>query len=108
VASSPEGPSWDQVDRAWVRPRASGSQAVRSWHRWIGKSLRFNFVLWMLVAVLVEASGILDVALGLGWGYRPLDLLYGLLFILAGCVIFVFVWFVHRMVGWLGGVGEDD
>ena len=108
MASPSDGPSWEDIERAWVRSRPSAPPWRRKWHRSFGKSLRIFAAVWTLLLLGGETSAILDVAFGFGWGYRPVDALYGLLMIPAGAFIFALIWLVHRAVAWMSGVGGED
>lgn len=107
MASPSDGPSWEDIERAWVRGRPAPPAWRRARHRWNGRYLAAFAIVWMLLIVGFEACVILDVVFGFGWGYRPVDALYGLLMIVGGGFVFAFIWLIHRLVGWLGGVGED-
>lgn len=85
---------------------------VHLWHGAMGKIMLIFFAVWMLVALGIVGSAIVDVVFNLGWGYQPRDALFGLLFIPAGCLIMTFIWAIHRLVGGLNhvffGPAEDD
>lgn len=51
---------------------------------------------------------ILDVSFHLGWGVKATDPVYGGLVIVLGLVGFCFVWLIHSLVGWIGGVSNGE
>ena len=62
------------------------------------------------MAVGIVGSAILDVTLGLGWGYTPRDALMGIPFIITGCAGMGVIWLIHRFVGRINKTiyGPDD
>lgn len=72
---------------------------VSKWHKTAGTALLTVFALWMVVAIGIVGSAILDVSFGLGWGYSRRDALLGVPFILGGCVVMGLIWGIYRLVG---------
>jgi hypothetical protein len=93
-----------------MRAGVKYGEFAHKWHRGIGKSLVVVFCLWLVVAVAIVGSAILDVTLGLGWGYKPKDALLGVPFIIAGCAVMGFIWLIYRFVGRINSMiyGADE
>lgn len=72
---------------------------VHAWYSVVGKVLVIVCAIWILIAVGLLGSAIVDVLFNIGWGYSLQDVLSDLLVTAAGCFAMAAVWAVYRCVG---------